>query len=167
MHTPIADFIDFNLTQGMESLLDLLWAAHLHSIDSALPKFTDKLKLLPEPEQRFGSAWATIVDFIAATYFPCDMPTTDVLQRLLPPRVIQDEDKVPFISDFSRLQNRAVLFIDGLDALNTATHGGAEKWWSSEAMRTERDRALGREMITLGVYRPIIFVEDMKLLLDE
>ena len=167
MNTPIADAVDFNLTQGMESLLDLLWTAHLHSIDSALPKFADKLELLPEPEQRFGSSWATIVDFIAATFFPCDMPTTDVLQNLLPPRVLQDGDKAPLISDFSRLQNRAVLFIDGLDALNTATKGAAEEWWSNKAMVTEQDRALGREMITLGVYRPIIFVKDMQILLSQ
>ena len=165
--TPIADAIDFNLTQGMESLLGLLWTAHLHSIDSALPKFAEKLKLLPEPEQRFGSSWATIVDFIAATFFPCDMPTTDVLQNLLPPRVLQDGDKAPFISDFSRLQNRAVLFIDGLDALNTVTKGAIEEWWSNKAMVTEPDRALGREMITLGVYRPVVFVEDMKVLLSQ
>lgn len=167
INTPIADAIDFNLTHGMESLLSLLWSAHLHSIDSALPKFSSKLLLLPEPEQTFGSAWATIVDFIAATFFPCDLPTTDILQKLLPPRLLQDGDQVPFISDFSRLQNRAVLFIDGLDMINTASNYHAESWWRHRAMCTERERALGREMITLGVYRPSIAVEDMKLLLKE
>merc|ERR1719440_1755042 len=81
-NTPIADSMDFNLTQGMESLLDALWAAHLHSINAALPRMMDKLKMLPAPEETFGTAWANIVDFIAATNFPCDMPTTDILQNL-------------------------------------------------------------------------------------
>jgi hypothetical protein len=34
------------------------------------------------------------------------------------------------------------------------------------AMCGEEERALGREMITLGVYRPVVFVKDSLILLD-
>lgn len=128
-NTPIADRLDFNITNGLEDLLHSLWSAHLHSINAALLKFQNELELMPAPEARFGESWATIVDYIAASYFLCDLRTTDVLQNLLPPRVLQDGDKAPMIADMSRLQNRAVVFIEGLDRFTSATHGVSLKMW--------------------------------------
>ena len=81
--------------------------------------------------------------------------------------MLQDNDQVPFVKDFTHLQNRAVLLIDGLDALDTITRGRVESWWRRRAMCTEEERALGREMVTLGVYRPVVIVEDMELLFDQ
>ena len=74
--------------------------------------------MLSSKESRFGRSWAGIVDFIATCNFNCDLITTNILQNLLPPRSLLDDDKVPFIDDLSHLQNRAILFIDGLYTLN-------------------------------------------------
>lgn len=81
------------------------------------------------PEARFSQAWATLVDFIASAYFLCDLQTTDVLQNLLPTRVLQVEDQAPFIKDLPRLQNRAIALIDALDKANEVTDGKLEKLW--------------------------------------
>jgi hypothetical protein len=60
-HFPVADGIDFTLPVGMESLLQELWAAHLHSINAAKPRFQDELALYPGTEQRFCRSWASLV----------------------------------------------------------------------------------------------------------
>ena len=164
-NTPIANYIDFNLTTGLETLLHSLWSAHLHSIDTALPKFEAQLALMADSEARFSESWATLVDFIASTYFLCDLKTTDVLQNLLPPRVLNDGDQAPSIEDMTRLQNRAIIFIEALDQLNTATQDGFLRLWDI-SMCGEEERALGREMVTLGVYRPTIFAKDSLIILD-
>jgi hypothetical protein len=129
MGTPIADTLDFNLTSSKEQLLDSLWAAHLHSIDAALPKFTDKLGLMSQAEAEFSESWATLVDFIASAFFLCDLKTTDVLQSLLPERVLVEGDQAPKIKDLSRLQNRAIFFINALNSFNIATEGKFLTFW--------------------------------------
>ena len=50
-----------------------------------------------------------------------------MLQNLLPPRMLTDEDQVPFIKDISHLQNRAIIFIDGIAELNEVSDGRLEK----------------------------------------
>ncbi len=82
---------------------------------------------------------------------------------------------MPFISDITHLQNRALLFIDGLYTLNRYLHslmklllslmmmiimnitirsstsnGRTQRIWDC-SMCTEEGHALGREMITLGM----------------
>ena len=81
------------------------------------------------PESNFSKSWATLVDFIASSYFLCDMVTTDILQNLLPPRVLNEDDQVPFIKDFSHLQNRAVILIDSVYAINEKTQEKLESFW--------------------------------------
>jgi len=78
----------------------------------------EQLQLLSSKESRFGRSWAGIVDFIATCNFKCDLITTNVLQNLLPSRTLQESDQVPRIDDLTHLQNRAILFIDGLYSLN-------------------------------------------------
>lgn len=82
----------------------------------------EQRNILSSKEARFGRSWAGIVDFIATCNFKCDLITTDILQNLLPPRTLNEDDQVPFISDISHLQNRALLFIDGLYTLNRYLH---------------------------------------------
>jgi hypothetical protein len=67
-HFPIADGTEFTLPAGMESLLQELWAAHLHSINAAKPRFQDELALYPGTEQRFCRSWASLV----RKYTPAD-----------------------------------------------------------------------------------------------
>eukprot|EP01038_Epipyxis_sp_PR26KG_P007487 gene7487-10202_t len=93
VNNPLADALDFNLTVGMENLLGSLWTAHISSIHYAKPLFEDNLNKLPGPESFFGGSWAEVVDFIAECHFLCDLITTDVLQNLLPPRMLQEGDQ--------------------------------------------------------------------------
>ena len=162
--TPLAEYLDFNVTSGASNLLFRLWNAHIHSIGYALPLFQDTLSLLSTPEKRFGRSWAGIVDFIAATNFRCDLVTTNVLQYLLPPRILQEDDTVPFISDINRLQNRAILLVDGLFVLNATTDGRTQNLWDYMMCVSELSRSYGREMITLGIYRPVVALKDAQIL---
>ena len=57
------------------------------------------------------------------------MATTDVLQRLLPPHVLQEGEHPPFIKDISHLQNRAVFLIDAIYVANSTSDGLAERIW--------------------------------------
>ena len=54
-----------------------------------------------------------------------------------------------------------VALIDGLYLFNMTTNGLAEKAWDYAMCLSERSLALGREMITLGVYRPVLLVEGL------
>jgi len=143
----------------MEQLLFGLWTAHIHSIQTALPLFNRQLSLLSSPEAQFGQSWAGLVDLIAECLFLCNMTTTDVLQHLLPPRILQEEDNVPLqIANITRLQNRAVFLIDTIYTLNVTSQGTLERDWI-KMMCTQSGRAIGREMLTLGIYRPELLVE--------
>lgn len=165
-HTPIADRIDFNLTAQMENILQKLWNAHINSIDTALPLFKSQLALLSPPEATFGTAWAGLVDLISDTFFPCDMLYTDLLQNLLPPRILTADDNAPFIKDISRLQNRAVFLIDAIDKADIDSGGKVSSAWA-DMMCAESTRAYGREMIALGIYRPTILLEDTAAIYKE
>lgn len=162
--TPVANLVEFNLSMGMESLLSSLWAAHIHSIGIALPLFNATLWALPTPERNFGRSWAGIVDFIAGVHFYCDLGTTDVLQNLLPPLVLEEGQHPPFVSDISRLQNRAVAIIDGLFLFNYTTSGQVERIWDYSMCLGERSLAIGRQMLTLGIYRPVLLLEGLESL---
>ena len=158
--------LDFNLTDVQENVLHSLWSAHIASINYALPLFKDNsLLLLSEPEALFGNSWASLVDLIARTCFPTNMKITNILQNLLPPRLLVEGDQPPAITDFNRLENRAVALIDGLYLLDEKLGGLVSIVWS-KMMCTETDRAQGREMIILGLYRLKILVEDTLLLLQ-
>ena len=93
------------------------------------------------------------------------MVTTDILQRLLPPRLLQEGDKVP-IADFNRLQNRAVVIIEAFEALDVFTQGSSLVWWQ-DIMCNEGSRAYGREMVQLGIYRPSIIPKALAQAVDE
>jgi hypothetical protein len=164
--TPMANVLDFTLSTGLEALLTSLWAAHLHSIGTALPLFNANLQALPDPERNFGRSWAGIVDFIAAVNFYCDLVTTDVLQNLLPPHMLQDGQHAPFVPDMTRLQNRAVAVIDGLFLLNHTSVGQIERVWDYSMCLGEESLALGREMLTMGIYRPVLLLEGMERLVE-
>uniref|UniRef100_A0A8D2L5Q6 Chromosome 6 open reading frame 58 n=1 Tax=Varanus komodoensis TaxID=61221 RepID=A0A8D2L5Q6_VARKO len=95
-----------------------MWEAHVYSIVFALPKFQNRLPFLSSSESSFGVAWATAVHFIAATRFPTDQNTTNHFQTGLPPRMLQEGDKAPFIPDFTPVQNRMVYMIETLHKAN-------------------------------------------------
>ncbi|NXH58638.1 LEG1H protein, partial [Rhabdornis inornatus] len=105
----------------LDDALGLMWKAHTTSIAYALPRFQDSLKYLSGPEANFGEDWANAVDFIAATHFSTDLPTTNNFQAFLPQRMLVEEDVIPFISDFSPEQNNVLVTLRALHRANKLT----------------------------------------------
>uniref|UniRef100_A0A8C5T5J3 Chromosome 6 open reading frame 58 n=1 Tax=Malurus cyaneus samueli TaxID=2593467 RepID=A0A8C5T5J3_9PASS len=83
--------------------------------------FSFSLKYLSGPEATFGDDWANGVDFIAATHFRTDLPTTNNFQAFLPPRMLVEQDVIPFISDFSPQQNKVLVSLRALHKANKST----------------------------------------------
>ncbi|NXP30715.1 LEG1H protein, partial [Leiothrix lutea] len=130
----------------LDDALGLMWKAHTSSIAYALPKFQDRLKYLSGPEASFGEDWANGVDFIAATHFNTDLPTTNSFQVFLPQRMLVEGDVLPFISDFSPEQNNVLVSLRALHEGNKLTGGLLLKLWQ-QAMSTEAGRKMGRKLI--------------------
>ncbi|NXU15587.1 LEG1H protein, partial [Pardalotus punctatus] len=137
-----ATFSSFKL----DDALGLMWKAHTTSIAYGLPKFQESLKYLSDPEANFGEDWANAVDFIAATHFCTDLPTTNNFQAFLPQRMLVEGDVLPSISDFSPQQNRVLVSLRALHKANKSTGGLLLKLWQ-EAMSTEEGRKMGRKLI--------------------
>ncbi|NXR19202.1 LEG1H protein, partial [Cinclus mexicanus] len=137
-----ASFSSFKL----DDALGLMWKAHTTSIAYALPKFQESLKYLSDPEANFGEDWANAVDFIAATHFTTDLPTTNNFQAFLPPRMLIKGDVIPFISDFSPEQNKVLVTLGTLHKANKLTGGLLLKLWQ-KYMSTEAGRKIGRKLI--------------------
>lgn len=155
---PIAERCDFNLSYIVELHLQSLWKAHIHSIATGLPLFETELASMAKPEADFGRSWAGLVDLIAESLFPCNNSITNLLQNCLPHRILNDGDIAPKIEDMSRLENRAVWLIDQIYIANQKSHGFVESSWV-KMMCTEQERALGREMLAFGLYRPALLIE--------
>ncbi|NXU38929.1 LEG1H protein, partial [Drymodes brunneopygia] len=139
-----ASFSSFKL----DDALGLMWKAHTTSIAYALPKFQDRLKYLSDPEANFSEDWANAVDFIAATYFRTDLPTTNNFQAFLPQRMLVEGDVPPFIHDFSPEQNRILVAMTALREADRLTGGLLLKLWQ-KAMSTEEGRKMGRKLIEI------------------
>ncbi|NWW37819.1 LEG1H protein, partial [Panurus biarmicus] len=105
----------------LDDALGLMWKAHTTSIAYALPKFQDRLKYLSDPEANFGEDWANAVDFIAATHFSTDLPTTNNFQVFLPQRMLVEGDVLPTISGFSPEQNKVLVSLRVLHKANKLT----------------------------------------------
>jgi hypothetical protein len=76
------------------------------------------------------------------------------------------DDDIPFAKGLGRLENRAVFFVDALYSFNESVPMGlVQKWWTY-SMCTEPGRAVGRELITLGVYRPTLMLKGTKELVQ-
>ncbi|NXY21283.1 LEG1H protein, partial [Atrichornis clamosus] len=132
----------------LDDALGLMWRAHTTSIAYALPKFQDSLKYLSKPEVNFGEDWANAVDFIAATHFCTDLPTTNNFQVFLPQRMLVESDVLPSISDFSPQQNKVLVSLRALHKANKLTGGLLLKLWQ-KAMSTEAGRKMGRKLIEI------------------
>ncbi|NWV54840.1 LEG1H protein, partial [Daphoenositta chrysoptera] len=130
----------------LDDALGLMWKAHTTSIAYALPKFQDRLKYLSDPEANFGKDWANAVDFIAATHFCTDLPTTNNFQAFLPQRMLVEGDVLPSISDFSPQQNKVLVSLRALYKANKLTGGLLLKLWQ-KAMSTEAGREIGRKLM--------------------
>ncbi|KAJ6660077.1 hypothetical protein lerEdw1_018003 [Lerista edwardsae] len=97
-----------------DEALKYMWDAHVASINYAFPKFQNRLPYLSGPESNFGKDWSKTVDYIAATRFPTDLSHISFQQTGLPPRMLLEGDKAPFISDFTPVQNTALFLFSAL-----------------------------------------------------
>ncbi|ETE61433.1 hypothetical protein L345_12818, partial [Ophiophagus hannah] len=79
------------------------------------------LSYLSGPESSFGEAWSSTVHFLAATHFPTNFNVTNNFQTGLPPRILLEGDKLPFIGDFTFLQNKILFLLESLHTANKNT----------------------------------------------
>lgn len=109
--------------------------------------FEEELSLLSEPEIHFGRGWAQLVEFIAATHFETNFNNTLAQQQLaLPPRILHQGDRPPFISGLSKFQNRALELINVFYDANRFSGGLFLGFWR-KAMCSEEGRAEGRYLM--------------------
>ena len=70
-----------------------LWRFHVRAIERGLVLAADKLAALPAAEARFAEAWGHgLVGLLAAANAPTDHESIRGMQRLLPSRLVTDED---------------------------------------------------------------------------
>ncbi|XP_042302045.1 protein LEG1 homolog isoform X2 [Sceloporus undulatus] len=131
---------------SQDEALKYMWKAHVLSIGFALPKFRNRLLYLSDPESSFGKDWALAVDFIAATHFRTNQNTTNHFQTGLPPRILLEGDKAPFIADFTPVQNRVLFFLGALRGANEKIGRILLPLWRM-AMSTEEGRTIGRSIL--------------------
>lgn len=105
--------------------------------------FSFSLKYLSDPEATFGKDWANAVDFIAATHFCTDLPTTNIFQSFLPQRMLVEEDVLPSISDFSPQQDKVLVSLRVLHKANKLT-----------GMPDLTMSVVHRYLISCSLYRP-------------
>ncbi|MCQ8064056.1 Leg1-related protein, partial [Salmonella enterica] len=106
-------------SQSFDNLLKYLWAAHTSSIEEAFKVFEDRFAYYSKPEVDFQKSWWTTVEYLGSLRFPTTLIRTHEFQEGLPPRVLVDGDKVPFIRDFTDFQNT---FLLGLNVLYNVDH---------------------------------------------
>lgn len=83
-----------------------------------------RLEYYSKPEAGFGRDWCVFLDYLAAASFPTIFSTVSEFQQALPPRVLVDGDKAPFISNFTDLQNILLLGLNLLHKVDSATGKG-------------------------------------------
>ncbi|XP_053240026.1 protein LEG1 homolog [Podarcis raffonei] len=132
--------------EAQEAALNYMWKAHVHSLAYGRRKFKNRLPYLSGPESNFGEDWAATVDFIAATHFHTDQETTNRLQTGLPPRMLLEGEKAPFIADFTPEQNKVLFLFGALSRTNEKTGNLLLLIWKA-AMATEGGREIGRKLI--------------------
>ncbi|XP_022417564.1 protein LEG1 homolog [Delphinapterus leucas] len=108
-------------SSSFDDLLKYLWDAHLSSLKDAYKIFEDRLEYYSKPEADFGRDWCVALDYLAAASFPTTFIQVSGFQKGLPPRVLVDGDKAPFISDFTDFQNTVLLGLNLLHQVDNAT----------------------------------------------
>ncbi|XP_063151657.1 protein LEG1 homolog [Candoia aspera] len=129
-----------------DEALSYMWKAHTLSLNSAFPKFQKRLQYLSGPESSFGVAWSTAVYFLAAAHFPTNLNVTNHFQTGLPPRILLERDKIPFIGDFTPLQNKVLFLLEILHTTNKNTGNVLLLLWKG-AMSTEGGRRFARNLL--------------------
>ncbi|KAF0878381.1 LEG1H protein, partial [Crocuta crocuta] len=111
-------------SSSFEDLLKYLWAAHVSTLENAGKLFEDRLEYYSKPEANFGRNWCVAVKYLAASLFPTTLIRTNEFQKGLPPRVLVNGDRAPFISDFTDFQNTVLLVLNLLSRMNNSSGKG-------------------------------------------
>ncbi|XP_028622300.1 protein LEG1 homolog [Grammomys surdaster] len=99
MKLPSSDF---------DGLLKKLWDAHMSSLEYPTSAFVDRYDFYSDQEANFEKNWAIAVNYLGAARLPTTLNRAHSFQRGLPPRVLVDTDIIPFIPDFTPLQNEVL-----------------------------------------------------------
>lgn len=140
-------------SDAFDALVGSLWAAHTNSLTEGIKVYADQLVHLSEPESKFGTSWANLVDFIAEAHFVTDMNGTYAQQQYLPFRILHAGDVPGHISDLPDLTNRAIVMIEALDSINIKLKNGVLDLWK-RAMCSKKGRAEGRKLINECIQDP-------------
>lgn len=99
-----------------------LWSAHIASLDNGLPLVESKVSRLPSiMEQRFGLAWAKLVQFVALARLDTNLPATNKYQAAyLPFRMLHEGDNPPDCADLPDTVNQALKLLFAVQP----------DWWS-------------------------------------
>ena len=128
-----------------------------------IPRMAALLDRLPSSkESEFGLSWANLVDFIAALRFDVDYNKTNYLQGMIvPPRLLTDLDKAPFIKDFTPAQNRALVVAKLFNEANQLLHGELLVMFKKACCTQKgRDDAYN-SMIALLTGKTLLTIEDI------
>ena len=77
-----------------------------------------RLEYYSKAEANFGRNWCVAVDYLAASLFPTTLVRTHEFQEGLPPRMLVNGDRAPFISDFTEFQNTVLLLLSFLSQVD-------------------------------------------------
>ncbi|XP_059886409.1 protein LEG1 homolog [Delphinus delphis] len=132
-------------SSSFDDLLKYLWDAHLSSLKDAYKIFEDRLEYYSKPEADFGRDWCVALDYLAAASFPTTFIQVSGFQKGLPPRVLVDGDKAPFISDFTDFQNTVLLGLNLLHQVDNATDSLSLTIWKI-LMKTQIAKKLAQEI---------------------
>lgn len=72
-------------------------------------------------EVDFQKAWSNAVEYLATFNFHTTMSRVHGFQESLPPVILTNEDKVPFIKDFSGSQNIFIYILTSLEKVDSTS----------------------------------------------
>ncbi|XP_032194236.1 protein LEG1 homolog [Mustela erminea] len=144
-----------NPSSSFEDLLKYFWAAHVSTLEHASKIFEDRLEYYSKPEANFGRNWCVAVKYLAAALFPTTLVRTYEFQKGLPPRMLVNGDRAPFIHDFTDFQNMVLLVLSFLRQVDNSPGLFSLTAWKI-LMRTHHARMQVLELfqIILEIFNP-------------
>ena len=116
-------------TDRRDELQRLMWRFHVRAIERGLQASGPRLNALGQAEAHFAEAWGhCLVGLLAAVNFPTEHEAVRGMQRMLPPRLVRDEDWDPAApSDLSDAQRATLLAMRSLHESERDSGGEFER----------------------------------------
>jgi hypothetical protein len=126
--------------EDLEPMRKASWSAHLESITAAMHLYHSELAMMPKNEQIFGTGWVRMVDFLGEAAWRTDLNfMLEHGRGDLPPRVLNDTDRLGASMDFNVATNHSVMSIATLGTSNRYRYR-FNQWVWQRAMRTRAAR---------------------------